>query len=67
MRSDLSGDPTFRELLGRKGEVALEAYAHQDHPSAGRGTAAYWGLELQPAFQVVFALQNADGAVSCPV
>ncbi len=32
IRGDLSGNPTFRQLLGQIKEFTLEAYAHQDLP-----------------------------------
>src|SRR5581483_8263148 len=64
LRTDISGSPSFTELLNRVRKTALEAYAHQDVPFEMLLQALHPQRDLSrtPLFQVFFNMLNLPGA-----
>lgn len=62
LRTDLSGNPTFRELIGRVQQVTLAALSHQDLPF--EQVVRELGIERNPSYaplaQIMFVLHTVQ-------
>lgn len=61
LRTDATGDPTFRTYLSRVKDTAVDAYGHQDLPFETLVEHLHPARDLSrnPLFQVAFQLSNA--------
>jgi amino acid adenylation domain-containing protein len=65
LRTDVSGNPTFQELLSRVREVCLEAYTHQDVPfdRVVEDINPQRDFSRHPLFQVMFNMADVSERV----
>ena len=68
LRTNLSGNPTLREVLRRIRTTTLDAYAHQEIPfeHVVRALAHSRPLNRLSLFQVMFVMQNASQPLQLP-
>ncbi len=68
LRVHLDGRPSFRSLIQRTKEIALNAYAHQDLPfeKIVEAVDPERNMSHSPLFQVMFALQSSQASGMVP-